>query len=133
GYRGQLLSDGARGGRILKIGGRFLKLIWPGDVLTAKGVIRERRGDNGKYSAELDLSCENQKGERVLRGWATVQLYYSAEDESRQRRGEPPLVVTVHDEPPEEKKQKGKAPKSKPQPARAAPVKVAARSAKRPA
>src|SRR5579863_5590747 len=74
GYAGQLVSDWARGGKILKLGGRFLKLIWPGDVITSKGVIRERKGESGRYTAELDLSCENQKGERVLRGWATVQL-----------------------------------------------------------
>jgi acyl dehydratase len=133
GYLGQLVTDWARGGRVVKIGGRFLKLIWPGDVITAKGFVRERRGENGRYTAELDLSCENQKGERVVRGWATVQLFYNADDEARQRRGEPPFIVEVKDEPPEDRAKKGKSVKGKKaEPPKKAPAKVAARSAKRP-
>ncbi len=116
GQLGQLVTDWARSGKVIRLGSRFIKLVWPGDVITAKGLVRERRGEGGRYFAELDLSCENQKGERVLRGWATVQFFYSAEDEARQRRGEPPLVAEVKDEPPEEKGKKPKAPPPKPRP-----------------
>lgn len=138
GFLGQLVGDWARGGRVIRLGARFLKLIWPGDVVSAKGFVRERKGENGKYTAELDLSCENQKGERLLRGWATVQLFFNAEDEARQRRGEPPLIVQVRDDEEVAKPKKGKpAPAARPAARPAATAKktahrAAARSSKRP-
>ena len=33
-----------------------------------------------------------------MKGAATFQLYYSADDEARQRQGQPPLVVTREEE-----------------------------------
>ena len=93
GILGQLLSDWSRGAQLRKYQVRFSKIVWPGDTVVAKGRVMERWGDNGRYFAEVDLWAENQKGELFLRGSALVQLFYSLDDENRQRSGQPPLVV----------------------------------------
>ena len=105
GMLGQLLSDWSRGAQLRRFSVRFAKTVWPGDTLSAKGRVMERWGEGGKYFAEVDLWVENQKGELVVRGSAVVQLFYSADDENRQRAGQPPLLVPVpreslHEPPP---------------------------------
>jgi acyl dehydratase len=99
GFLGELAVDWVRGARLRKFHARFVKIIWPGDVLTARGRVVDRRfEDGGRYAADIELWAENQRGELVVRGAATFQLYYSAEDEARQRQGQPPLVVTREEE-----------------------------------
>jgi acyl dehydratase len=96
GFMAQFLTDWLRGGTLHRFAVRFVKLVWPGDVLSCKGrVLSRRRDDSGRYFVEIDLWAENQKGELVLKGHATGQIFYSAEDEARQRAGEAPLMVDV--------------------------------------
>jgi acyl dehydratase len=99
GFLGELAVDWVRGARLRKFQARFVKIVWPGDVLTARGRVVDRRFEEpGRYGVEIELWAENQRGELVVRGSATFQLYYSAEDETRQRQGQPPLVVTHEEE-----------------------------------
>jgi acyl dehydratase len=99
GFLSELGTDWVRGARLRKFNARFVKIVWPGDVLTARGRVMERRfEDGGRYAIDLELWAENQRGELVVRGLATFQLFYSAEDEARQRGGQPPLVVTREEE-----------------------------------
>jgi acyl dehydratase len=99
GFLGELAVDWVRGARLRKFQSRFVKIIWPGDVLTARGRVVDRRfEEGGRYNVEIELWAENQRGELVVRGSATFQLYYNAEDEARQRGGQPPLVVTREEE-----------------------------------
>ena len=96
GFMSQFLTDWLKGGRLTRLAVRFVKLVWPGDVLACKGrVLSRRRDDAGRYFVDVDLWAENQRGERVLKGHATGQTFYNAEDEARQRRGEGPLIVDV--------------------------------------
>lgn len=95
GFLGQLSSDWARGAQLRKYSVRFVKIVWPGDTVVCKGRIRDRWGQDGRYFSELDLWAENQKGELVMKGECVLQLFYSAEDEARQRAGQPPIVVNV--------------------------------------
>lgn len=95
GFLGQLITDWARGAQLKKFNNRFIKMLWPGDTLVCKGRVADREGHAGKYFIDLDVWAENQKGELVLRGGATLQVFYSAEDESRARNGQPPVVVEV--------------------------------------
>ena len=95
GFLGQLISDWARGAQLRKYNIRFIKMVWPGDTVVCKGRVTDRWGDNGRYFAEIDLWAENQKGELVLRGQSQIQMFYSLEDENRQRAGQPPIVVNV--------------------------------------
>jgi hypothetical protein len=54
-----------------------VKIVWPGDELTCRGRIFELRKENGACYADVELWAENQKGELVLRGQATCELYES--------------------------------------------------------
>lgn len=128
GFLGQLITDWARGAQIKKFSTKFIRLIWPGDTLVCKGRVSDRHGENGKYAIELEVWAENQKGELVLKGSATLSVYYSSEDENRQKAGQAPVVVNVPRESilvPTEPPKKGKAPKpSKPAKAAKKPAKA---------
>lgn len=141
GFLGQLVSDWARGAQLRRYNVRFIKMVWPGDTVVCKGRITDRYGDSGRYFAEVDLWAENQKGELVMRGQSVVQLFYSADDEARQRAGQPPLVVEVPREsiralPPLEDKEAASVKRQaqnggKKGPARDLPVRKAASPAKK--
>jgi acyl dehydratase len=99
GFLGELVTDWVRGARLRKFQVRFVKIVWPGDVLTARGRVVDRRFEpGGRYGIDIETWAENQRGEKVVGGVATFQLYYSAEDEARQRAGQPALVVTREEE-----------------------------------
>src|SRR5258708_39839198 len=72
-----------------------MKMMWPGDTVVCKGRVTDRFGDNGRYFAEIELWAENQKGELVLKGHSQVQVFYSLEDENRQRAGQTPIIMNV--------------------------------------
>jgi len=95
GFLGQLLSDWARGAQLRRYSVKFIKMVWPGDTVVCKGRVTDRFGENGRYFAEIDLWAENQKGELVMKGQAQVQMFFSLEDENRQRAGQSPIVVNV--------------------------------------
>jgi acyl dehydratase len=97
-FLGQLVGDWARGATLKKFTVKFIKMLWPGDTLVCKGRVSDRHGDGGKYFIELDVWAENQKGELVLKGLSTMQVYFSSEDENRQKAGQPPLLVQVQRE-----------------------------------
>jgi len=99
GFIAELVVDWLRGARLRRYSARFVKIVWPGDVLTCRGRVVDRRFEgNGVYAIDLEVWTENQKGELVVKGLVTAQLYYSAEDDARQRAGQPPLVVTPQEE-----------------------------------
>lgn len=95
GYLGQLLTDWARGAQLRRYAVKFVKMVWPQDTVVCKGRVTDRWGENGRYFAELDLWAENQRGELVLKGQSQIQVFYSLEDENRQRSGQAPIVVNV--------------------------------------
>jgi len=95
GFLGQLVSDWARGAQLCRYSVRFIKMVWPGDTVVCKGRVTDRYGENGRYFAELELWAENQKGELVMKGQSQIQLFYSLEDETRQRAGQAPILVNI--------------------------------------
>jgi acyl dehydratase len=95
GFLGQLVSDWARGAQLRRYTVRFIKIVWPGDTVVCKGRVTDRFGQDGRYFADLELWAENQKGELVMKGQSEIQLFYSLEDENRQRAGQGPVLVTV--------------------------------------
>jgi acyl dehydratase len=148
GFLGELVTDWLRGARVRRFGARFVKIVWPGDVVTVRGRVADRRFEAaGRYAVDIEVWGENPRGELVVRGAVTAQLYYNGDDETRQRTGQPPLLVTPAEE--EErlaKLSRSTAPArpavgtrpvvapSKPQPARPQPVppKVAPRPEPKP-
>ncbi len=95
GMLGQLISDWARGGQLRRYHVRFIKMVWPGDTIVCKGRVSDRHGEGGRYFVDVELWAENQRGELVMKGNSTIQLFYSLEDENRQRSGQAPIVVDV--------------------------------------
>ena len=77
GFVGQLLTAWLRRGHVRRLAARFVKIVWPGDELTCRGRIAELRKENSACYADVELWAENQKGELVLRGQATCELYES--------------------------------------------------------
>jgi acyl dehydratase len=99
GFLGELIVDWLRGARLRRYTARFVKIVWPGDVITCRGRVVDRRFEgNGIYAIDLEIWAENQRGELVLKGLVTSQLFYNAEDDARQRAGQPPLVTTAEEE-----------------------------------
>ncbi len=136
GFLGQLVTDWARGAQVRRFAVKFIRMIWPGDTLVCRGRVSDRHGKDGKYYVELDVWAENQKGELVLRGAVTLQVFYSVEDENRFKTGQPPLVVNVAREsilatppPPAAPAKAGKAakPKKGPKPKKAGKAKKPAK------
>ncbi len=77
GFIGQLLTAWLRRGHVRKFSARFVKIVWPGDELTCRGRIGELRREQGACYADVELWAENQKGELVVRGQASCELYES--------------------------------------------------------
>lgn len=112
GFMAQFLMEWLRGGRLTKIAVRFVKLVWPGDILACKGrVLARRRDEQGHYFVDVDLWAENQKGELVLKGHATGKVFYNSEDEARQKRGESPLIFDVSEQNEQPRSTKGRYPR----------------------
>ncbi|HEX8437048.1 MaoC family dehydratase [Archangium sp.] len=95
GMLSQLISDWARGGQLRRYHVRFIKMVWPGDTIVCKGRVSDRHGEGGRYFVDVELWAENQRGELVMKGNSTIQLFFSLEDENRQRSGQAPIVVDV--------------------------------------
>lgn len=49
----------------------FLRYVLPGDVITAKGVIRSKEASDSGTKIMLEVWCENQRKEKVVAGTAT--------------------------------------------------------------
>ena len=71
GLAGRLLTDWLGDGVLRSFGQRFVRQVWPGDTLTAKGTVTAVGADG---SVEIELVTTNQRGEPVLAGEAVAQL-----------------------------------------------------------
>jgi len=77
GFVAQSVTDWAGVGRVRKIAVRFAALVRLADVITCRGkVVEKRPAKNGSDDSQVDLElwAENQKGEKVVTGRATVTL-----------------------------------------------------------
>jgi acyl dehydratase len=61
-------------GFLKKLSGRIQKFVRYGDTVWCKGCVSRKYVENGECIAELELVCENQYGEIVTPGKATVLL-----------------------------------------------------------
>lgn len=86
---GQTVEQWLENGRVIGITTRFQKLIWPGDVLTAKGVIVRKYEASGQHRVDCDVWVQNQANDIVLKGTATCHLFFDAADE-RKKHGKHP-------------------------------------------
>lgn len=59
---------------VRKYGVRFRSIVWPGDVLTASGVITKVRSDGDETLVSLDLTLLRNNQDTVVSGHAEVAL-----------------------------------------------------------
>ncbi len=81
GFVAQSVTDWLGAGAVKKIGVRFAGLVRLGDVITCRGTVCAKRpATDGQQDnlVDLELSAENQKGEKVITGRATVALHSRA-------------------------------------------------------
>lgn len=71
GMTGRLLTDWLGDGVLREYGVRFVKQVWPGDSLTAKGTVTAIAADG---MVAIDVVTTNQRGEPVVAGSARAML-----------------------------------------------------------
>ena len=74
GFVAQSVTDWAGAGNVTKINVRFQGLVRLKDVITCKGRVLNKSSKNGSHLVDLEIWAENQKGEKVITGKATVSL-----------------------------------------------------------
>lgn len=74
GFVAQAVSDWAGAGAVRKIGARFTALVRLKDVVTCKGTVVSKTSKDDLHLVELEIWAENQRGEKVVTGRATVAL-----------------------------------------------------------
>jgi len=67
-YIGRMVESYFEGASLRRFGLRMLKLVWPGDVLTCRGVIIDKRKEGGEHVIDADVWADNQRGETVAKG-----------------------------------------------------------------
>jgi len=71
GMTARLLTDWLGDGVLAEYGVRFVKQVWPGDSLTARGTVTAVGADG---TVELEVTTVNQHGEPVISGRAKAVL-----------------------------------------------------------
>jgi acyl dehydratase len=74
GLTGRLLTDWLGDGVLHSYGVRFVKQVWPGDSLRARGRVKRLEAREKDGLVEIELVTTNQKGEPVVTGSATAVL-----------------------------------------------------------
>ena len=74
GFVGQVVTDWAGAGQIRKLGVRFVGLVRLKDTVTCRGRVLARSSKDGVNLVDLEVWAENQKGDKVVTGKATVAL-----------------------------------------------------------
>jgi len=73
-FLAQLLTELLPQTAVRSFKSRFAAMAYPSDIITCKGVVCGKSRENGENLLELDLLAENQQGEVLLKGSATVVL-----------------------------------------------------------
>jgi len=74
GLTGRLLTDWLGDGVLRSFGVRFVRQVWPGDTLLARGRVVAVEGHPAGCLATIEVATRNQKGEEVVAGTATALL-----------------------------------------------------------
>jgi acyl dehydratase len=74
GFVGQLVTDWAGAGRVRKLGVRFAGLVRLKDTITCRGRVLAKSSKDDVHLVELEVWADNDKGDKVVTGKATVAL-----------------------------------------------------------
>ena len=73
-FLGQLLTQWVPQQQVRGLSARFVAMAFPGDVITCSGKVSGKREQDGEKLVDLDIAAQNQKGENIQLGKATVAL-----------------------------------------------------------
>lgn len=73
GMTGRVVTDRFGADNVKKFGVRFTNQVWPGDDLTGTAVIDAIRQEGGETLVDLTITTTNQKGDVVVKGYATAR------------------------------------------------------------
>ena len=74
GFVAQAVTDWAGAGTVRRLGVRFAGLVRLKDTVTCRGRVLGKSSNDDVHLVELEVWAENQKGEKVVTGRATVAL-----------------------------------------------------------
>ncbi|MBI4636474.1 MAG: dehydratase [Candidatus Rokubacteria bacterium] len=74
GFVAQALTDWAGAGTVRKLGVRFTGLVRLKDVITCRGRVLAKSSKDDVHLVDLEVWAENQRGDKVVTGKATVTL-----------------------------------------------------------
>jgi len=70
----QALTDWAGAGTVRKLGVRFAGLVRLKDTVTCRGRVLAKTSKDDTHEIEVEVWAENQKGEKVVTGRATLRV-----------------------------------------------------------
>jgi acyl dehydratase len=74
GLTARLVTDWVGDGRLLSLGSRFERQVWPGDTLTATATVEGIEDGDAGPVVQLSIQTVNQSGDRVLSGTASARI-----------------------------------------------------------
>jgi acyl dehydratase len=74
GFVGQVVTDWAGPGQVRKLGVRFVGLVRLKDTITCRGRVLAKSSKDDVHLVDLEVWAENDKGDTVVTGKATVVL-----------------------------------------------------------
>jgi acyl dehydratase len=74
GFVAQALTDWAGAGTVRRLGVRFVGLVRLKDTVSCRGRVLAKSSRDDAHTVDLEVWAENQKGEKVVAGKATVAL-----------------------------------------------------------
>jgi acyl dehydratase len=82
---------------LVSLSGTFQRMMWPGDALTAKGVIVRHYKNHSEHRVQFSVWVENQNKEVVMKGQAIITLFKNPEEETSARESTPALAKETQD------------------------------------
>ena len=73
GMTGRMVTDRFGAENVKKFGVRFTNQVWPGDDLKGTAVVDAIREEGGETLVDLTITTTNQKGDVVVKGYATAR------------------------------------------------------------
>jgi acyl dehydratase len=74
GFLGQLLTQWVPQRQLRSLSARFVAIAFPGDVITCSGKVSAKREQAGEKLVDVDIAAQNQKGETIQSGKASIAL-----------------------------------------------------------
>jgi acyl dehydratase len=74
GFLGHLLTQWVPQKQVRSLSARFVAMAFPGDVISCSGKVAAKREEGGEKLVDLEIVAQNQKGENIQLGKATIAL-----------------------------------------------------------